>query len=93
MQNLSARLSFEGIHSFRVVDERHLLEYWPECSSQNGWIFKVVSGSFYEQEKLREGNCIMSHFFPNAFEILVTGLDDCVSITTQELPSIEWTVS
>lgn len=35
---------------FRVLDERDLMEYWPECSTPEGWLFEITAGGWLSQE-------------------------------------------
>jgi hypothetical protein len=72
---------------FRVLDERDLMEYWPECSTPNGWLFEITAGGWLSQEAKREGSLIVS-VIPEAKEFLVTGEDDCVSIICNNEPVV-----
>ncbi|MES2353111.1 MAG: hypothetical protein V4568_01715 [Pseudomonadota bacterium] len=72
---------------FRVLDERDLLEYWPECSTPNGGLFEVTGGGWLSQEANREGSLI-SAMNPEAKECLVAGGNDCVSVICRNEPAV-----
>lgn len=72
---------------FRVLDERDLLEYWPECSTPNGGLFEIIVGGWLSQEANREGSLI-SAMNPEAKEYLITGGDDCVSVICRNEPVV-----
>ena len=38
----SFAVEFEDVQGFRVLDERDLMEYWPVCSTPNGWLFEIT---------------------------------------------------
>jgi hypothetical protein len=78
---------FSLVEAFRVMDERDLNEFWPACSSQNGWIFKIAQGGWLTQESERAGS-ILARADPDLREFLITGVDDCVSVLSREDPSI-----
>ena len=83
----SVVVEFIDTIGFRVLDERDLMEYWPECSTPNGWLFEITSGGWLSQEANREGSLIVSTS-PEAKEYLVTGEDDCVSIICRNKPVV-----
>jgi hypothetical protein len=83
----TAIVEFENILGFRVLDERDLMEYWPVCSTPNGWLFEVQSGGWLSQERERDGSCIAA-MNPEAKEYLVTGDDDCVSVLSRDAPVV-----
>ena len=83
----TAIVEFETILGFRVLNERDLTEYWPACSTPNGWFFEVQSGGWLSQERERDGSCIAA-MNPEAKEYLVTGDDDCVSVLSRGAPVV-----
>ena len=52
------RIEFSGIIGFRVLDERDLMEFWPECSSSNGRLFEISAAGWLAQELSRPGSLI-----------------------------------
>lgn len=83
----SVVVEFEDTIGYRVLDERDLLEYWPECSTPNGWLFEIISGGWLSQEALRRGSLI-TDTTPEAKEYLVTGANDCVSVICFSEPTV-----
>jgi hypothetical protein len=63
------------------------MEYWPVCSSQNGWLFEIFSGGWLSQEKDRPGSFV-ADMNPMAQEYFISGVDDCVSIISSVNPTI-----
>ena len=83
----SVVVEFEDVIAFRVLNERDLMEFWPECSTPNGWIFQITAGGWLSQEASRPSSLIAA-MNPNASEYLVTGEDDCVSVICQNEPVV-----
>ena len=81
-------LSFTSVIGFRVLDERDLLEYWPECSTLSGRVFEITSGGWLASESARPGS-LVSVTFPAAREFLVAGCDSCVSVICTEDPVLQ----
>ena len=80
-------VDFENTIGFRVLDERDMMEYWPVCSTPNGWLFEIDTGGWLSQERERHGSCIGA-MYPEAKEYLVTGEDDCVSVLSTQAPKV-----
>lgn len=72
-----AVVSFADVEAFRVMDERDLNEYWPTCSTPNGWLFEVQAGGWLTQELERPGSLI-GPLNRGLHEYLITGEDDWV---------------
>jgi hypothetical protein len=83
----SISVRFDNVVAYRVMDERDLGEYWPACSSPNGWVFSIQSGGWLSQESVRPGNCI--EFYADVQEYLVAGFTDCVSVLCTSEPRVE----
>jgi hypothetical protein len=81
-------VSCDGVLGFRVLDERDLMEYWPVCSTPNGWLFEIVRGGWVSQELERPGSCLTG-MFADAREFLVGGINECVSIISYSVPKIK----
>lgn len=75
------KISFSGVLGFRVLDEGDLLEFWPECSGKNGWIFKIISGGWFDQESRRSG-FIHAHTFSGIEYFVATG-NECISVLSE----------
>jgi hypothetical protein len=71
----------------RVLDEGDLLEYWPECSSRNGRLFRIEAGGWLEQEQAREG-FLARVTQPEIKEYFVAGENACVSVLAWEPPDV-----
>jgi hypothetical protein len=81
-------VEFRDVIGFRVLDERDLLEFWPTCSTPNGWLFEISAGGWLSQELARPGS-LMSTYGTNAREFLVTGENECVSVIGRDAPVVE----
>jgi hypothetical protein len=83
---LEYSLRFGAVIGFRVLDERDLLEFWPECSTTNGsWAFEITSGGWLAGEFMRSGSLI-GHMCPEAREFFVAGCNSCVSVIAWDEP-------
>ena len=80
-------VTFKECAAFRVMDERDLAEYWPACSSHNGWIFEVQGGGWLSQELERPAS-LVAHMNAGLREYLIAGTDDCVSVLAVGSPKI-----
>ena len=80
------RVSFLEIAGFRVLDEGDLLEFWPTCSSPNGWVFQIIEGGWFDQERQRAG--FIRGDIKEIKEYLVTGVDECVNVFAWAPPNI-----
>jgi len=83
-KELQVRFNNEfGPCALRLLDESDLSENWQTINMSNGWLYKVTSGGWFEQESKRDGFLLQhsSHIYK---EYLIIGLDACVSILTKE---------
>jgi hypothetical protein len=80
-------VEFPAIIGFRVLDERDLMEFWPECSSPHGKLFEILAGGWLSQELLRPGS-LLGPMNIRAREYFLTGSDDCVSVISPEEPIV-----
>lgn len=81
------RVRFFGASGVRVLDEGDLLEFWPECSTPNGRIFRIHSGGWRDQEAKR-GGFLMRHTQPEIPEYFVAGDNECVSVFSHTPPEL-----
>ena len=79
-------IRFEAPVGFRVLDEGDLLEFWPQCSSMNGWLYKIINEGWFEQESKREG--FLSSHRKDINEYFIIGSDYCVSVLSVDAPDI-----
>lgn len=84
----AVRVTFLDVTGFRVLDERDLLDFWPTCSTANGWLFEILSGGWLDQESQRDG-FIMRVMNEKVTEYFVTGEEDCVNVLAKAAPLIE----
>jgi hypothetical protein len=83
----SVTVNFEGVVGFRVLDERDFMEYWPVCSTPQGWLFEIATGGWLAQENERQGSCVTA-MYSDIKEYLVTGEDDCISVLARQEPIV-----
>lgn len=89
-QSQPVYLSFNSV-GFRVLDEGQLLDYWGKEERAPGWLWRIESGGWFDQEAQRSG-FLMGAFAsegewrPN--EYLLLGVSDCVSIFSWGEPQV-----
>lgn len=77
---------FDAPSGYRVLDEGDLLEFWPSCSSFNGWLYQIKSGGWLDQEKQRSG--FFSSGNSKLAEYFVIGCNYCVNVLAWEPPDV-----
>ena len=85
-EHWNARVSFDWVVGFRVLDEGDLCEFWSKCTLADGWLFEVFSGGWKELEQCRPH--FVSGHDEKVREFLVAGLNECVSVLSYEVPAI-----
>ncbi len=83
----SVIVEFVDTVGFRVLDERDLMEYWPECSKPSGWLFEITTGGWLSQEASREAGFFV-RMNPEVKAYLISGEDDCVSVICRNMPAV-----
>ena len=78
---------FAATEAFRVMHERDLGDYWPTCSTPNGWIFEVTAGGWLSQEFERPDS-LVAKIHSELQEFLIAGVEDCVSILSLAAPEV-----
>ena len=78
-------VEFEEPLGFRVLDEREMTNYWPTCSTQNGWLFQIYSDGWLTEENKRNS---IAELFPKAKEFLVTSIMECVTVIAINPPVV-----
>ena len=84
--NIRLRVSFNAPTGFRVLDEGDLLEFWPACSSNNGWLYEITQGGWLAFEAGRNG--FLSNQVKGLREFFVAGENECVSVFALEEPLV-----
>lgn len=81
-----AAVKFESVEGFRVLDEGDLLEFWPTCSSQHGWLWEIHEGGWFDLESGRSG--FVGEKYKDASEYLLTTDNECVSVISHIKPVV-----
>jgi hypothetical protein len=79
-------VSFDSPAGYRVLDEGNLLEFWPSCSSFNGWLYEILNGGRLDQERKRKG--FISAAKNDAQEYFIIGCNYCINVIAWEDPSV-----
>ena len=80
-------ISFDSPAGFRVLDEGDLLEFWPDCSSPNGWLYEISEGGWFDQERSRKG-FVSTANNPEVREYFIVGTNYCVSVLAMAAPCV-----
>jgi len=81
------KVVFENPMGFRVLDEGDLLEFWPTCSADNGWLYEITQGGWLPLEATRGGFLLADR--NDVREFFMAGENDCVSVLAVEPPAIK----
>jgi len=79
-------ISFDSPSGYRVLDEGDLLEFWPSCSTNNGWLYEITIGGWLDQERKRKG--FVSGARTEVKEYFIIGCNYCVNVFGWEAPSV-----
>lgn len=79
-------VSFASIVGFRMLDEGDLLEFWPTCSSPNGWLWEIHDGGWFDLESKRP--MFFREKCKRVAEYLVLGDNECVSVLSHDRPRL-----
>jgi len=82
-----ATARFKEVIGFRLLDEGNLLEFWPVCSQDNGWLFRIKENGWFDLETSRSGFLLDKRV--DVSEYFISSQNDCVSILAGEPPKIE----
>ncbi|WP_338846806.1 hypothetical protein V8J88_23935 [Massilia sp. W12] len=82
-----AIVKFSDTIGIRLLDEGDLLEFWPTCSSDKGWIFRISQNGWFDHEASRPG--FMRDKNLGICEYFIASQNSCISILSGEAPSIE----
>jgi hypothetical protein len=83
----AATVRFSEIAGFRLLDEGNLLEFWPECSGVNGWLFLIKKNGWLDQESTRDGFLLEKDM--GLSEYFIASQNSCVSVLSSEVPRVE----
>ncbi|WP_033415531.1 hypothetical protein [Hahella ganghwensis] len=79
-------ISFDSPAGYRVLDEGDLSEFWPSCSSFNGWLYEICNGGWLDQERNREG--FVSAARTDSKEYFIVGCNYCINVLAWEAPNV-----
>ncbi|WP_287027969.1 hypothetical protein [Herbaspirillum sp.] len=79
---------FDEVVGFRVLEEGDLLEFWPVCSSDNGWLFQVLENGWFDLEAIRSG--FLREKGLGISEYFIASQNSCISVLSGGVPSIEF---
>ena len=79
-------ITFDGVRGFRVLDEGDLLEFWNPETRTNGWLWLIKKGGWFDLESFRGG--FLTGLTNGYVEYLILGENECVSVITNEVPTI-----
>lgn len=82
-----AVVRFPWVVGFRLLDEGDLLEFWPSCSAENGWLFLIRKDGWFDLEASRRG--FTREKGQGVFEYFVASQNSCVSILSGDSPEVE----
>ena len=85
-QENDKKIIFEEVCGFRALDEGDLFSWWKETNLTKGWCFEVSEGGWFDFERQRKD--FVSGSTNSYREFLVIGVDLCVSVITNEEPTI-----
>ena len=79
--------TFPEVIGFRVLDEGDLLEFWPTCAADNGWLFAIHEGGWFDQELARGG--FLHDKQTGLTEYFIASQNDCISVLAGEAPRVD----
>ncbi len=79
-------VSFDSSIGFRVLDEGNLLEFWEKFNLNSGWLYRIISGGWFDLESKRNG--FVSQHHSDVQEYLIIGVNECVSVLAGEAPTV-----
>lgn len=82
-----AMVRFPWVVGFRLLDEGDLLEFWPPCSAENGWLFLIKKNGWFDLEISRRG--FTREKDQGVSEYFVASQNSCLSILSGDLPEVE----
>lgn len=83
---IAVSATFSEVIGFRVLDEGDLLEFWPTCAADNGWLFAIREGGWFDQELARRG--FLHDKQSGLIEYFIASQDNCISVLAGEAPRV-----
>ena|ERR1700710_84257 len=80
-------VAFTGVVGFRVLDEGDLLDFWPACAANHGWLFRIRKNGWLDQEIARGG--FVHDNASGLTEYFIAGQNECISVLAGEAPELE----
>lgn len=84
---ISASTVFTDVVGFRVLGEGDLIEFWPHCASDHGWLFRIDQGGWFDQEVARRG--FLHEKTAGLHEYFIASQNECVSVLSGSAPKVE----
>ncbi|WP_296724924.1 hypothetical protein [Variovorax sp.] len=78
---------FPCVVGFRLLDEGDLLDFWPTCSAENGWLFLIKGNGWFDLEATRQG--FTREKGQGVLEYFVASQNSCLSVLSGEPPEVE----
>lgn len=82
----AATVRFSEASGFRLLDEGDLLEFWPACAKDNGWLFVVHENGWFDLELSRSG--FLRDKSLGEAEYFIASENHCVSILSSAPPDV-----
>jgi hypothetical protein len=82
-----AIVRFSEVTGLRLLDEGDLLEFWPACSSANGWLYRINENGWFDLEASRPG--FMREKGLGLSEYFIASQNSCISVLSSDIPSVE----
>ncbi|UOQ74501.1 hypothetical protein [Hymenobacter cellulosilyticus] len=76
---------FEQPRGFKCLDEGDMVTYWESRLLVDNWLFEILGGGWLDREDAQGGFSSKALGFR---EFLITGVDDCISVLSNEEPII-----
>ena len=86
-EGTTASAAFAEVIGFRVLDEGDLLEFWPTCAADHGWLFLVHESGWLDQEMQRPG--FLHRKVSGLSEYFIAGQNHCISVLAGQAPRVE----
>ncbi|PJJ59073.1 hypothetical protein [Hymenobacter chitinivorans] len=74
---------FDNPRGFKCLDEGDMINYWENPLLVDNWLFEILSGGWLDMEDSAGGFSSKALGFR---EFLITGMDDCISVLSQQEP-------
>lgn len=82
-----AMARFSEIMGFRLLDEGDLLEFWPACARDNGWLYRIKEHGWSDLEASRPGFLLEQGL--GLVEYFISSENNCISILSSAVPKVE----